>query len=89
MPMAEVRRLLNPVKVAKLMATPLDSITEKYSAVDSQSTLTPLASSMCSFASSFSGAADMPQLPLKTVVTPWRMKLSASGFTSSEKSLWE
>ena len=88
MPMAETRRLLSPVNVAAFMATPRDSNTERYSAVDSHSTVTSLASSMCLFDVSFRGAAELPQLPLKTVVTPWRTTLSASGFTSSEKSLW-
>src|SRR3954454_5653586 len=34
------------------------------------------------------GAYVQPQLPTTSVVTPWRIVLSAVGFASSEKSLW-
>ena len=41
-----------------------------------------------SFEKSLTGALEIPQLPTISVVTPWRMVLSASRLACNVQSLW-
>lgn len=97
-------RLSNPITHAHMFpcpwwgtmfrAVPVLLIRSRYSCIVDQFSLSPLSLTLgqvfrtSSLTSSVSGAAEAPQFPMTSVVTPCLILLSARGFTRRERSEW-
>ncbi len=91
-PNVKTRMLEFPTRGATFRATPLLCKSLMYSPMVDQVSSRSASSSigvvfrMSSFKRSFRGAADRPQFPMTSVVTPCRTLLSARGFINRTKS---
>ena len=79
------------MRVPRFTGIPPFSRRVRYSETEDQSHSMPSSSSRLEaklFPRSVTGAIEEPQFPASSVVTPWRILLSALGLMMNEASVW-